>query len=253
MLVQNTAHYDVALASSEADIRAAQELRYRVFVEELGSAGPGVDHEKRIEQDTFDGFADHLILRDRSAQNHVVGVYRLLHQDKARAAGGFYSGNEFDLSPLLLSERRLLELGRSCLHPDHRGGAALLALWQGLEAYVKSNAIDVIFGVASFHGTDVDQFIHAVSHLQNTYLAPTHLRATSRMECPITLLQPDQVNRKKAMRDTPALIKSYLKQGAVVGEGIYVDHDFNTTDVCLILETSALRSMPSHPLTASVP
>lgn len=252
-MLQNAPSLHVSLARTEDDLRAAQRLRYDVFVTELGGTGDGVDHARRLETDAFDAHADHLLLRDArrldSDTDGVVGVYRLMTKDHAAAAGRFYSASEFDLSKLVSSGRTLLELGRSCLHPDHRGGAGLLALWQGLAEYVALREIDLLFGTASFHGTDQNRLIQPISHLHAVYLAPENLRVTARMPQTTALLPPDRIDRKTAMRDTPALIKSYLKLGGMIGQGVYVDHAFNTTDVCLILETdrldhASLRRMP---------
>ena len=243
-MLQNAPPFHVSLARTEADLHAAQRLRYDVFVAELGGTGAGVDHANRRETDAFDAHADHLLLRDTrrldSDTDGVVGVYRLMTERHAAAAGRFYSESEFDLTQLKASGRRLLELGRSCLHPDHRGGAGLMALWQGLADYALQNRIEVLFGTASFHGTDLGRLLNPISHLHATYLAPEPLRVTSRMAQPVDLLPPEQVDRKAAMRDTPALIKSYLKLGGTIGQGVFVDHAFNTTDVCLILETDKL-------------
>jgi putative hemolysin len=57
---------EVRLARDPRDLRAAQRLRYRVFVEELGGDGPMVDHAARLEADEFDAVCDHLILVDTS-------------------------------------------------------------------------------------------------------------------------------------------------------------------------------------------
>ncbi|MCR9107880.1 GNAT family N-acyltransferase [Marivita sp. XM-24bin2] len=245
-MLQNAPQFQVSLARSPHEIRAAQRLRYEVFVAELGGDGPGVNHTERLEIDDFDAHADHLLLRDMhrpdSEADGIVGVYRLMTAQHAAAAGGFYSASEFDLTALTESGLTLLELGRSCLHPDHRGGAALMPLWQGLADYVRDNQIDLLFGTASFHGTDLDAVRHPVSHLHATYLAPEHLRPYTIQPTDMTLLPPHQIDRKAAMRDTPALIKSYLKLGGTIGQGVFVDHAFNTTDVCLILETTNLSS-----------
>jgi putative hemolysin len=245
-MLQNAPQLQVSLAQSKDEIRAAQRLRYEVFVSELGGDGAGVDHGNRLEIDAFDDHADHLLLRDtRQADTEtggVVGVYRLMTASHAAAAGGFYSASEFDLSPLLQGSLTLLELGRSCLDRDHRGGPALMALWQGLAHYVGDHDIDILFGTASFHGTDLTELKHPISHLHAAYLAPDNLRVTSNMQSDMSLLPPDQIDRKAAMRDTPALIKSYLKLGGMIGQGVYVDHAFNTTDVCLILDTTRITS-----------
>lgn len=246
-MLQNTTPFQVSLARSDNDLRAAQRLRYDVFVAELGSDGAGVDHAARLEADGFDAHADHLLLRDTTlGKDKVVGVYRLMTARHADQAGGFYSAAEFDLSLLEKSGLRLLELGRSCLHADHRGGPALFALWQGVADYVSKHKIDLLFGTASFHGTDQNALRHPIAHLHETYLAPPHLRVTSKMAGSVPVLPAGQINRKRAMRDTPALIKSYLKLGGSIGQGVYVDHAFNTTDVCLILEASKLNSSVLH-------
>ncbi|MCK0148459.1 GNAT family N-acetyltransferase [Marivita sp. S6314] len=244
-MLQNAPFLHASLAQTEADIRSAQRLRYRVFVQEMGSDGPGVDHARSLETDAFDPYADHLLLRDSRLvdgdNDGVVGVYRLMTRDHAAKAGRFYSASEFDLACLTQTKRTVLELGRSCLHPKYRGGAGLLAMWQALAGYVAARDIDLMFGVASFRGTDLNSLLHPVSHLHDAYLAPAPIRVRSRMPLPMPLLPRDQINRKTAMRDTPALIKSYLKIGGVIGEGVYVDHAFNTVDVCLLLETDTLK------------
>lgn len=244
-MLQNASPLTVSLARSTEDLRAAQRLRYDVFVQEFGSAGAGVDHANRLETDRFDAFADHLLLRDLRRQQgrteDVVGVYRVMTADQAGRAGQFYSETEFDLSLLTRSPRRLVELGRSCLHPDYRGSAALMALFQGLAKYVSERGLDTLFGVASFAGADPAPLQNALSHLHHAHLAPPEIRVVSRMPDALNVLPHRQIDRKAAMRDTPPLIKSYLKLGGVIGQGVYVDHAFNTTDVCMILDTARLN------------
>ena len=241
-----TPQFEVRLAESESDLLAAQRLRYAVFVEELGGGGPLVDHQNRFERDRFDPHFDHLLLidptRDATALDHVVGVYRLLPGDRAAAAGGFYSAGEYDLGPLLRSGRRLLELGRSCLHPDYRGGMAMYHLWNGLARYVQAHGIEVLFGTASFHGTDVVALAQPLSFLHHGHLAPPGLRvrALPGHYTPMDLLPADRIDRAAAVREIPALIKGYLRLGGWVGDGAFIDHEFNTTDVCLVMDTTRI-------------
>ncbi|MFB9150711.1 GNAT family N-acetyltransferase [Roseovarius ramblicola] len=232
------------LAHDPADIEAAQRLRYEVFVEELGGDGPLVDHAARLERDRFDPVFDHLILRDLSRAGAVVGVYRLLREEGAARAGQFYSEDEYDLAPLRASGRRLLELGRSCVARPYRGGEALYQLWQGLARYVERHGIEVLFGVASFHGTDVGALAQPLSLLHHRHLAPPALRVRAREGHfqPMDLVAETDVDRFAAMRAVPALIKAYLRLGGCVGEGAYVDHAFNTTDVCLVMDTALLSA-----------
>lgn len=242
----DTTSYEVRLARGESDLRAAQRLRYRVFVEELGGDGPMVNHVERLEADRFDPFVDHLLLCDpgRPEGEHVVGVYRLLRGEVAEELGQFYSDDEYDLGPLRASGQRLLELGRSCLDREHRGGTALFDLWQGLAAYVAAHRIDILFGVASFHGTDPVALAQPLSFLHDRHLAPEALRVRARGPdaCGMDLLPPHAIDRKAAVLQIPQLIKSYLRLGGFVGEGAWVDHDFNTVDVCLILDTAQLNA-----------
>lgn len=233
--------FRLALAGDADALRAAQALRYDVFVRELGGGGELVDHEAGLERDRFDPFFDHLLLHD-DAVGQVVGVYRMLRAEQAEAAGQYYSEDEYDLTPLRQTGRKLLELGRSCVHRDYRGGPAMYHLWSGLAGYVAEHDVEIMFGVASFHGTDVDALAQPLSLLHHRHLAPPHLRVAARPPDAHTmnLLPEDQIDRRAAMVAVPALIKAYLRLGGVVGEGAFVDHAFNTTDVCLVMDIAAM-------------
>lgn len=237
--------FELRLAEGEADLRAAQRLRYEVFVAELGGDGDMVDHDARLEADRFDEHCDHLLLIDHAAKagsGAVVGVYRLLPGERAAAAGGFYTEGEYDLAPLKSSGRRLLELGRSCLAPDYRGGMAMFHLWGALWDYVEERGVDVLFGTASFHGTDLDALAAPLSLLHHGHLAPEALRPAVLPPHgrAMDLLPEAEINRPAAMRAVPALIKAYLRLGGWVGQGAYLDHAFNTTDVCLVIDIARM-------------
>lgn len=241
MLSAHAPVFEVALARSEADQRAAQALRYRVFVTELGGDGPLVDHVAGLERDAFDAHAQTLVLYDRARPegDQTVGLYRLMDGAAAARAGQFYSEDEYDLAPLLSSGRALLELGRSCLHPDYRGGPAMLHLWQALAQLVRENGAEVLFGVASFHGTDLDDLAQPLSLLARDHLAPEPLRVRAKTYQKMDLAKT--IDRVTAMKRVPALIKAYLRLGGFVGDGAFVDHAFNTTDVCLVLDTARMN------------
>jgi L-ornithine Nalpha-acyltransferase len=234
-------HFILKLAQGKAELTAAQRLRYRVFVQELGATGPSVDHQTQREHDEFDAIYDHLVLIDRridpDSLDHVVGVYRLLRGDVAQ--GVFYSGAEFDLTPLLASGRKLLELGRSCVDARYRGGVAMYLLWNGLAEYVLKHGIEMLFGVASYHGTNVAAIAQSLAYLNRYHLAPPGARVSV---CPehyqrLDLVAAAKIDRIKAMAQTPPLIKAYLRLGGCIGDGAYIDHHFNTIDVCLLMDT----------------
>lgn len=238
--------YEIRLARDAQDLRASQRLRYAVFVEELGGDGPLIDHEGRLEGDEFDPLYDHLVLIDASkppeSLDYVVGAYRLLRSDRAAEIGRFYCDAEYDLAPLRASGRRLLELGRSCVHPDHRGGAAMLMLWNALADYVLAHEIEVLFGVASFHGTDPERLKMPLAWLHHHHLAPEALRPRARPEQfqRMDLLPAGALDHRAALAEMPNLIKAYLRLGGFVGEGAFIDRPFNTTDVLLLMDTKAM-------------
>ena len=247
-MIPDEPHLILRLAADARDLMAAQRLRYAVFVEELGGDGALVDHAQRLERDAFDAVFDHLLLidtrRDPAVLDDVVGVYRLLPGDRLGPGGRFYSETEYDLAALRKAGRRLLELGRSCVHPAYRGGTAMFHLWNALAGYVLARRIEVLFGVASFHGTDAAALAMPLAYLHAHHLAPPDLRVRARADAyqRMDLVPPDGIDRRAAMVATPALIKAYLRLGGFVGEGAWIDRAFNTTDVCLVMDTGRMSA-----------
>ncbi len=225
-------------------MQAAQKLRYRVFVEELGGSTDPNHAADGLERDAFDAHVDHLILQDKSLPetDNVIGVYRLLRGDVAKQGIGFYSATEFQLDKIIQSDRKSLELGRSCVDARYRGGTAMHLLWNALADYVATHEIEILFGVASFHGTNPNDIAHALSFLHHNYLAPDDLcvAAHGQDAIAIDILPVEDINRPKASSQLPALIKSYLRLGGMIGQGAYIDHAFNTIDVCLVMDTARM-------------
>lgn len=239
--------FTVRLAESEADVAAAQRLRYRVFVEEMGAQASDAERAARRESDRYDPYFDHLLLIDNAhvgadPLDAVVGAYRLMTGSMARRGIGFYGATEYDLAKLVAYPRETLELGRSCVSSEHRGGAGMHLLWTGLGQYVAEHGVEILFGVASFHGADPVPLAQPLAHLHHNHLAPEDLRVRTLPQFyqPMDLLPADQVNRAEAIRMIPALIKAYLRLGGFVGDGAFVDHAFNTVDVCLLMDTSRM-------------
>ncbi len=239
--------YTVRLAETEEDVAAAQRLRYRVFVEEMGASATPEEHAARRESDEFDDHFEHMILIDNEQApadplERVVGVYRLMTKERAQQGLGFYGASEYDLSKLEAYPRNVVELGRSCVAKEHRGGAAMHLLWTGLGEFVNSRKIEIMFGVASFHGADPAPIADALSYLHHNHLAPEDLRVRALPEhyVAMDLIAADAIDRAAATRMIPALIKAYLRLGGFVGDGAYVDTDFNTVDVCLLMDTSRM-------------
>ena len=233
------------IADNTDELIAAQKLRYRIFVQELGGGGDMVDHDLGLERDRFDPYFDHILLFDDARKsNPIIGVYRVMTCEKANQCGEFYSDKEYDLTVLRRSGKKLLELGRSCLDQDYRGGTALAYLWQALAKYALERKVEILFGVASFHGTIVSALAEPLSLLHHQYLAEEKIRPVAKkpFNQKMNILEPELINRKSAVLKMPALIKSYIRLGGKVGWDAYVDYKFNTTDVCLIMDISSMNN-----------
>ena len=243
----DVSRYQVKLADTEAEREGAQRLRYRVFVEEMGADATPEERAARREWDEFDPYFDHLVLLSLDPAiadplDRVVGVYRLMRDAAARAGRGFYGAGEYDLGPIESSGRESVELGRSCVAREHRGGPAMHLLWNGLASYVLERRIELLFGVASFHGTDPDPLAEALSFLHHEHLAPPDLRVRARPEHYLDMnrMPREAVDPARALQAIPSLIKAYLRLGGFVGDGAFVDRAFNTIDVCVVMDTTRM-------------
>jgi putative hemolysin len=232
----------VRLDSCEADLIAVQRLRAKVFIEEMGAQGSAGFYDQ-LDADVYDPLCDHLLVIDEDAgpSGEVVGTYRLLRESVANASFGFYSASEFDLNPILTGPGRpkgeLLELGRSCVLPEYRTSATISLLWRGIADYIAVHRIGLMFGCASFPGTDPDRHAEALSYLAHRHLAPEEIRPSvlSGKGGNLERLPVGSYDERRAMLQLPPLVKGYLRAGASFGEGIYIDRDFNTVDVCVIM------------------
>jgi L-ornithine Nalpha-acyltransferase len=247
---------EVRLAETEAEIDAAQALRYKVFVEEMGARPTGPAADRKRDADRYDEYCDHLLVLDHAKATGpaaIVGTYRLLRRSVAERHHGFYSAGEFDISRMLESEGELLELGRSCVDAAHRTRPTMQLLWKGIAAYVFAHDVKILFGCASLPGTDVAAHAGALGYLHHNHLAPEIIRASALPERYVSmdLMPADQTLHADAARAfdartviaaLPPLIKGYLRVGGFVGDGAVIDHEFNTIDVCIQVVTDAVTS-----------
>ena len=244
-LQTDTGTVSIRLARTQAEIESAQRLRYEVFYEEHGAKPSPEMLAIRRDFDAFDTLADHLIVVfEHAGGETIVGTYRLINQEAAKRYGQFYSSAEYDLAPLLNSDAKLLELGRSCVLPQYRTRPIMQLLWQGIAEYVTDHRIDLLFGCASLHGTDLQANAKALSYLYHYHLAPADLRPRAlgaRYEN-MNILPKESLNPREVFSDLPPLIKGYLRVGARIGDGAVIDAQFNTTDVCIIMQTNLVTS-----------
>ncbi len=209
------------------EIREAQRLRYAVFAGEMGArlSTPLAGHDI----DLFDDYCEHLLVRD-TATRQVVGTYRVLTPAQALRVGSTYSDTEFDLVRLRGLRERMVELGRSCVHPEHRHGGVIMALWGALAEFMTRNQLDTMIGCASIpmlhNGMVSGDLAASIWHqLRQTHLAPIEYHVLPRLPLPVDALE------HHLTVEPPALIKGYLRLGAKILGAPAWDPDFNTADL----------------------
>ncbi len=237
--------FQVRLAETPAEIESAQALRYRVFYEEMSATPTPQVKARRLDFDRYDEFCDHLLVIDLEKSNgaaKVVGTYRLLRRSVAVEHGGFYTSQEYDLTALMSFPGEIVELGRSCVDPLYRSRGVMQILWRGLAAYVREYGIHLMFGCASFPGTEPHSMERQLAYLHHYHLAPLTLRprALDHHYVGMDLVPVAGIDTQSALSALPPLIKGYLRVGGFVGDGAVIDHQFNTTDVCVIVKTDQL-------------
>ena len=257
---QSNARLQVVWASSAAEVRDAQRLRYRIFVEEMGARpGDATAAEAGLDRDRFDAYCDHLLVRlcgdDGKRGGAVIGTYRVLSPGGARRAGGFYSDGEFDLSALADVRRNAVELGRACVHPAWRSGSVIMALWSALGQYMLNHSLDTMIGCASISLADGGGNARALwQQLRTTHLAAPRWQVQPhnplRLDAVVDTDDTDNDNEaadvaitgvnKRIPVATPPLIKGYLRCGArLLGPPAY-DAAFNTADLPMMMRLEDL-------------
>lgn len=242
---------EVRLAETAGEVDASQALRYRVFYEEMGAEPTAEMARRQRDFDRFDEVADHLLVLDHArgpGPEAVVGTYRLIRRSAAARAGRFYSAAEYDIATMEAYPGEILELGRSCVDVTARSRPAMQLLWRGIAAYVFHHQIDVMFGCASLPGTDPDALDVPLSYLHHHHLAPPALRprALSQRYVDMCRLPAGAINPARALAELPPLIKGYLRLGGFVGDGAVIDHQFNTTDISIVVKTDLITDKYSR-------
>lgn len=248
--------FDVVWARDEDDVRQAQQLRHLVFAEEMGArlmlphgAPPGHDI------DLFDPFCEHLLVRAATADGEpgpVIGTYRVLTPAQAQRVGGTYSDTEFDLTRLRALRSRMVELGRSCVHADHRQGGVILALWGALAAFMQRNKLDTMIGCASIPMQhDGIPGGHAAASIWRQ-LSASHMADIRHQVQPRLPLPVDRLDTTLDV-EAPALIRGYLRLGAKLLGAPAWDPDFNAADLPMLMRIEDMparyrRHFLGHPL-----
>lgn len=232
--VPNMLRFAVGFAKTRDEIVETQRLRYRVFADEMGAEIHNT--EAGVDSDQYDAYCRHLMVRDLNS-GRVVACTRILTDDQAPRAGGFYSANEFDLSMLDSLPGRVMEVGRTCVDAEFRNGAVIASLWSGLAGFFNQHHFDYLFGCASIGLEDGGAAAHALLQQINArYMAPPWQRVR-----PLQPLPAADARSTKKIR-MPALLKAYFSLGAKACGEPHWDREFNCADVFVLVNVSDLHS-----------
>ena len=225
--------FETGFAETAAEILETQQLRYRIFAGELGAQIDGGD--ELADRDQYDPYCRHLYVRELDS-GRIIACTRILTDEMAARAGGFYSAGEFDLSMIDALPGRVMEIGRTCVDAEYRNGAVIATLWQGIAAYITREGYDYLFGCASIGLEDGGAAAHAIlDQIRGKYLAP----ASQHVRPYVTMPAADAPSLDKPR--LPPLLKAYLSLGAKACGEPYWDRDFNCADVFMLLNVSDLH------------
>lgn len=227
------------IKSDDPLVSFAQKLRYENFFSQQK-----LKSKIRVDSDPFDEVCEHLVVIDTSkSKNYVVGTYRLFIKLQDDLSNKYYTETEFDISNLKKANYKILEAGRSCVHPDYRDGSIIRLLWKGIASYISEQNVDFIIGCASFNTKNVEEISHHLSYLQNFHLAPLEYRSYPLLSKATSWkhIKSSNINKFKVFKELPPLIKAYIRAGAWIGKGAVLDESFGSIDVCILLKVQNIR------------
>lgn len=236
----------VRLAETDAEILAAQRLRFEVFSRVRDAAFSDEALAERRDIDRYDPYCDHLIVVDPSREEEenlgIIGTYRMMARSKRQDPPGFYTDRYYDLQCFDDVDGEVVEMGRVCIDADYKSRAVMQWLWKGIARYVLDNNVKVLFGCAGWDGIDARRHRNLLSYLHNEFLAPERIRPVAMGEDRLEFdcLPAGKVDEKAAIGEIPSIIRGYSRMGGYIGEGAVANHSFNTTMVCIVVEMAGL-------------
>ncbi len=236
--------YEARRANSSQEILQAQKLRYQVMYAEKGGRPDLQKVKNKADIDQWDDCAHHIVVVDnKNKPAKVVGTLRLVSNLSLAEDQRFYTEETFDLSALRSHYPSMLELGRFCIDPKVRNGVILMLIWKYAMQFIVTNKIDVMFGCASFPGTDIDKHRDVLTYLYKNNLAPKEL-----MPVPVTNhvkiadISSHRTDFDNATKGIPTLLRGYLKLGAKTSDTAIIDPVFNTTFICIYVDAKSMLS-----------
>lgn len=228
--------YTTRLARDASEVRAAQALRFAVFNLEL-QEGLAESVATGLDADAFDEVCDHLLV-EHIPSGQIVGTYRLQSGLTAAAQRGYYSEQEFDFGPFEIIRGELIELGRACVHAQHRNLVVLGLLWKGIAEYACDRGARYLCGCSSITSQDPAVGASAYAELCRKHLAAAEWRTQPwpTFDCPLNQLAEDATK-------IPKLLRAYLSIGAKICGPPALDRQFKTIDFLTLLDLESLPAM----------
>lgn len=221
--------YCVRKADSLEEVQLAQKLRYEVFNIELGEGLESSFKDQR-DEDPFDGFCDHLIVEYTTEQT-IVGTYRLQTGEMAERGIGYYSAQEFDLTVYEKYRHKILELGRACIHADHRKQKVLKLLWRGIARYASEHKSRYLIGCSSLTSQDSNEGWALYHKLSADYMVSKKLQTQ-----PLPDYQLEPESDESVEVKCPKLFATYLSLGARIAGPPAIDRAFKTIDFFTVFD-----------------
>ncbi len=248
--------YEARLAENPEEILLAQRLRYQVMYAEKGGRPDLAKIREKADIDEWDRIAHHIVVIDhknesRSGNGNVVGTLRLVSNLMLDEGQPFYTEHAYNLDGLRRHYPSMLELGRFCIDPAGRNGAILLLIWKFAMQFIATRKVDVMFGCASFPGTNIEEHRDVLGYLHRNNLAEPHL-----MPKPVTRhiriseFGSGNAGLEEAVRNIPTLLRGYLKLGARASDTAIIDPVFNTTFICIYVDARNMMSENTALVTA---
>jgi putative hemolysin len=233
LIVVSPAHYATRLARNLDEVRAAQTLRFEVFNLELNE-GLAESFSTGRDEDPFDAVCDHLVV-EHLPTGQIVGTYRLQTGANAARSLGYYSAREFDFQVFETMRRKIVELGRACVHRQHRNLVVLGLLWKGIADYAQRHGARYLLGCSSLTSQDPAVGASAYTDLCRRHLASVEFRTRPlpAFDCPLDQLADESSN-------IPKLLRAYLTIGAKICGPPALDRQFKTIDFLTLLDLRAL-------------
>ena len=233
LLISSPTCYRARLARNLDEVRAAQALRFQVFNLELNE-GLEQSYATGLDEDPFDAVCDHLVVEHLPSAN-IVGTYRLQTGRNAAVHRGYYCAQEFEFDVFEPFRAEMIELGRACIHPQHRNLVVLGLLWKGIADYARQHRGRYLFGCSSITSQDPAVGASAYADLCRRHLAQpqSRTRPLAAYDCSLSQLAAEPAK-------IPKLLRAYLTIGAKICGPPALDCQFKTIDFLTLLDLETM-------------